>query len=287
MIYNHPITEIIPQRFSCRSYVETPIPAAKRERLQEAMAELQSGPLGSTVRFQLLASTLEESDALRGLGTYGLLKGVRGFLAGAVQAGPKSLEDYGYCLEELILLATDLELGTCWLGGLFTRSGFARRLALTRHEQLPAVSTIGVMADLEKERNTAFRARIGSHGRLPWERIFFQGRLGVPLAREQAGAYATVLDMVRVAPSASNKQPWRLVWDGNAYHFYVQRTPGYGGLAGKLVGIADLQRVDLGIAMCHFALTARELGLAGQWVVREPALDMPKRTEYIVSWVAG
>ena len=29
---------------------------------------------------------------------------------------------------------------------------------------------------------------------------------------------------------------------------------------------ADLQRVDIGVAMCHFELTAREQGLAGEWV---------------------
>ena len=34
--------------------------------------------------------------------------------------------------------------------------------------------------------------------------------------------------------------------------------------------MADLQRVDMGIAMCHFELAARERGLAGRWVVEQP-----------------
>jgi hypothetical protein len=53
-----------------------------------------------------------------------------------------------------------------------------------------------------------------------------------------------------------------------------------------LLQFADLQRVDLGIAMCHFELTARELGLAGRWVVQDPNIAKPDdQTEYIVSWI--
>ncbi len=93
--------------------------------------------------------------------------------------------------------------------------------------------------------------------------------------------------MLRLAPSASNRQPWRVIQDGACYHFYLQRTPGYGRgtLTFTLLGLADLQRVDIGIAMCHFELAARELGLEGQWVVDEPDLPKPGETiEYVVTW---
>ena len=54
-----------------------------------------------------------------------------------------------------------------------------------------------------------------------------------------------------------------------------------------MLRIADLQRVDMGIAMCHFELVARERGLAGSWVVRDPGIPLPgKDTEYTVTWVA-
>ena len=50
--------------------------------------------------------------------------------------------------------------------------------------------------------------------------------------------------------------------------------------------VRGLQRVDLGIAMCHFELTARELGFAGRWAVQDPDIAKPDdRTEYIVSWI--
>ncbi len=289
---NKPITEIIRQRFSCRTYLRreyslSPIAEDKRQRLQEAMASLRAGPLGTPLRFALVAATEQDTSSLRGLGTYGFIKGATGFIVGAMQSAGKDLEDYGYGMEQIVLLATDLELGTCWLGGFFTRSSFANKIMATRDERVPAVTAVGEIANPEQARDTLLRRRIGADRRLPWEKLFFQGAFGVPLTPDGAGAYATPLDMVRLGPSASNRQPWRIVQQGNAWHFYLQRTQGYpGGLATRLLRIADLQRVDMGIAMCHFELTARALGLSGSWVVQEPAIARPDAlTEYTVSWV--
>jgi len=75
----------------------------------------------------------------------------------------------------------------------------------------------------------------------------------------------------------------------SAAKYVRKRTPRYpaAGL-GKLIGVADIQRIDLGIAMCHFELTAAELGLAGQWQICDPGLEMPDDlTEYTASWAGG
>jgi hypothetical protein len=43
----------------------------------------------------------------------------------------------------------------------------------------------------------------------------------------------------------------------------------------------------MGIAMCHFELTARDQGLDGKWVIQEPGIAKPDElTEYTVSWVS-
>jgi hypothetical protein len=53
-----------------------------------------------------------------------------------------------------------------------------------------------------------------------------------------------------------------------------------------MLDVADIQRLDMGIAMCHFELTARELGLPGKWACAEPSIKKPDGlTEYTVSWV--
>jgi hypothetical protein len=109
-----------------------------------------------------------------------------------------------------------------------------------------------------------------------------------PLARSEARLYELPLEMVRQAPSASNKQPWRVLKAGNTFHFYLQRTLGYreGFLVRKFT-VCDMQRLDMGIAMCHFELTCRERGLSGNWLQQDSAIPAPtEQTEYLVSWVS-
>jgi hypothetical protein len=286
--FNKPITEIIPQRFSCRAYLETPIDMGTRQSLLDLMDTRQSEPFGSRPRFSLVAATDQDRRALRGLGTYGFIRGASGFILGALEPAEKDLEDYGYSMERIILFATDLGLGTCWLGGTFTQSSFARKISLAGDEVMPAVASIGYIADPEKARDGFIRQYAGAHHRRAWKELFFDRQFGVPLAPEDAGQYAIPLEMVRLAPSASNKQPWRIVKDRSAWHFYMQRTPGYRqGFFQVLLNLVDLQRIDMGIAMCHFELTAREAGLHGEWVVDEPEIEKPDGlTEYTVSWIS-
>lgn len=252
------------------------------------MASLRTGPLGTAARFKLIAAIGHDNDSLNGLGTYGFIKGASGFIVGAVKPAEKDLEDYGYFMEYIILVATDLGLGTCWLGGSFTRSSFTQKISATDEEQVPAVTSIGYIDNPEEARNGLIRCQVSADRRMPWKELFFHQEFGFPLAHQEAGVYATPLEMVRLGPSASNKQPWRIIKDGYLWHFYLQRTKNYPpSLASRLLKIADLQRVDMGIAMCHFELTAKELGLIGKWTIQEPAIKKPDElTEYTVSWIS-
>jgi nitroreductase len=196
-------------------------------------------------------------------------------------------EDYGYLLEKIILYATDLGLGTCWLGGTFTKSSFAGKINARPNELVPAVSPVGYIAEKPRRIETWLKSRRGTKRRRSWEEIFFDSEFGNPLPKEDLDGYATVLEMVRLGPSASNRQPWRILKKDNMWHFYLQRTPGYrDNRLTRWTTVADLQRIDMGIAMCHFELTALESGLSGCWSVGEP--DMNKldiHTEYTVTWV--
>jgi hypothetical protein len=284
---NKPIAKIIKQRFSCRTYLDKPIEENQQRSLTGFLESNHTGPLGTHARFALVAATEYDRKSLKGLGTYGFIKNATGFIVGAVERGSKNLEDYGYLLERAVLFATDIGLGTCWLGGSFTKSSFAKKISVTSTEIIPAVTAVGYIASNDNIRGQ-IRMRAGAEHRLPKEQLFFDRIFGSALDEEEIGVYADVLEMVRWAPSASNKQPWRIIRSGDTWHFYLQRTKGYGkgSLIFNLLRLADLQRVDMGIAMCHFELAVHEFNLHGRWMIAEPEIKKPESTEYIVSWVA-
>ena len=254
--------------------------------LEAFICALPAGPFGSRPRFQMLAASAQDPDALHGLGTYGFIRGATAFLVGASKPVGRYLEDLGYLMEETILAATSLGLGTCWLGGSFKRSSFGRRISIQPTEEIPAVTAMGLMLNEEEARNGLIRQQVGAHQRRSWERMFWEDDFAHPLTRTRAEDYALPLEMVRLGPSASNKQPWQVVRKGSDWHFYLRRTQGYHqGAVNQALKIADLQRIDIGIAMCHFELTARELGLAGEWIEAQPEMEIPfPLVKYVVTW---
>ena len=274
------LTDAIRSRFSCRTY-DGRVPDEKtKERLRTFFRGNASGPFGNALRFELIDLTETEREELKSLGTYGVVRGASLFIAGAVRKGPRAMEDYGYGMERNVLFATSLGLGTCWLGGTLNRAGFSRKISLAEGELMPAVSPVGYPAGKRSLTDRAFRFVAKSDRRKPWEELFFDGRPGNPLTRENAGVLAEALEAVRLGPSASNRQPWRVVHEGPACHFFLQRTPGYDRMTGEV----KLQDVDMGIALCHFEAAARERGIPGNWAGARPAFEAGT-WEYALSWV--
>jgi len=285
MLFHRPISEILAERKSIRTYEARSMAESDRKSIESFIASIGAGPFGTSPRFGIVAAVENDNQALRGLGTYGFIRGARGFVVGAVREAPKDLEDYGYLLEKIVLFATDLGLGTCWLGATFTKSGFASKIGLRPDESIPAILAIGY----KKARPDLIDAFLGKTERpllrKGWELLFFEERFFRPLSKDAAGPYTDAVEAVRVAPSGMNLQPWRIVKekDSFTFHFFVERTAAY--KKPNIFGIADIQRIDLGIALCHFDLTAQELGLKGSWIIdpRQGA-NLPPLTEYIATW---
>lgn len=280
-------TELIRARYSCRTYQPRLLSENLRQELDNYAANLKVGPFGNPARFSLVAATQDNLRLLKNLGTYGFIQNASGFFVGTIRSGERNLEDFGYLMELLILYATSLDLGTCWLGGTFTKSSFAEAVQATDEETVPAVASVGYPAHQPRRIERFIRRSAGADRRLAWNRLFYRDEFDLPLTREAAGDFAVPLEMVRLAPSASNKQPWRIIHDNGDWHFYLQRTPGYReSFLVKHFTICDMQRLDMGIAMCHFEISAQELGLQGHWEHRHPGLQVPDAlTEYLVSWV--
>jgi hypothetical protein len=88
------------------------------------------------------------------------------------------------------------------------------------------------------------------------------------------------------APSKKKSLYYLSEQEHHIFHFYLQRTKNYNRNI-RLLKLADLQRIDMGIAMCHFELSMQSINFSGQWKDVDPKLPvLPESTEYIISWVS-
>lgn len=278
-----PLAELARLRYSCRSFDGRGLEPESLSRLEGIAAGVEL-PFGSRLRVGLIDNEKVRAANLFSAGSYGMIRGARFYLAALVRRQePRRWEDAGFALEAAVLLATDLGLGSCWIGGVFDRKRFGRVLAIRQDEQLPAVVAVGWPAARRTLRDRLVRWSAKGNSRKAAAELFFAGRWDAPLSGEAAGPWAQALECVRLAPSASNKQPWRIARSAAAFHFFLARDRAYSAL----MPIADLQRIDLGIAMCHFQFAALELGLAGKWSVSDPRVPAtPANYEYIASFLA-
>jgi hypothetical protein len=146
---------------------------------------------------------------------------------------------------------------------------------------VPAVTPVGYAAEKRRLADNLMRQAIGADNRKPVEGVYFESDFDNPAKPQEV--LKEIMNCVRIAPSASNKQPWRIVStirDSKSgirdYNFYLERDKNYIYPAG--------QNIDMGIAMCHFEYACAELGVKGNWMIKKPEVDDGGR-EYVVSWI--
>lgn len=275
------ILKLIQKRTSVRTYSKKPVEPDKLNDMADFLKLNTDNPFGADVRFSILQST----DTSEKLGTYGFIRGAHTFFAGCVRNGGRDLEGFGYAFEKAVLYATSLGLGTCWLGGTFKRGAFQKAINPEENETLPAASPLGYARDRKSMIEQVVAASAGARKRKDFCSLFFDGDFSTPLKLEDS-ALKTCLEMVRIAPSASNKQPWRAVKIDNRIDFYLAETKNYVG--NTRFGFC-MQRIDLGIAVCHLQLAAQELGLRGTIVFEDPNILTAEQKKdglsYSFSWV--
>jgi nitroreductase len=271
-----PVEKTIKTRSSIRTYEEKPLDIKVKQQIKDYIAAL-SNPFSVEVKLQLL----ETASSNEKLGTYGVIKGARDYIGATVSEVDLNLEAVGYSFEKLILYLANLGIGTCWLGGTFNRNQFSNALEVKANELFPAISPIGYPLEKKRLADTLIRKIAKSDQRKNWNELFFLNDFSVPLTQEEAKEFAFPLEMVRLGPSASNKQPWRIVKAKNGFHFYEAKAPGY---SDKLS--LDIQRVDIGIAACHFHVAALEKDLPGKFEkLSDPGIIPPADNHYIFSYV--
>ncbi|MBR1456242.1 MAG: nitroreductase family protein [Oscillospiraceae bacterium] len=261
--------EWIRARRSVRSFDGRALPQEEIDGLL-AFARGVETPYGQRVEWRVL-------DAKAAGLTSPVITGTDAYIAGKLRRAPHAEEAFGYAFERVVLYAQSRGLGTTWIAGTMDRAAFERAMELEPGEVMPCVSPLGYPAAKMSVRESMMRKGVKADSRLPFASLFFEGGFDRPLG--EGHALAPALELVRRAPSAVNRQPWRVVVTEGAAHFYEKRSKGYVSADGW-----DLQKVDLGIALCHFALGLEEQGRAARLRIDDPGLETPADVFYIASF---
>ena len=262
------IIEIIQNRRSVRTYTGEPISSALIAKIEKYISQLQT-PFGNKARIELI-HTHSSKNAVK-VGTYGLIKGACDFLTLIYEDAPFAESAAASIFEQAILYCTDLGLGTCWLAG-FSRSDVIKQIEPLQNEKIRIISPVGYISDKKSfVEKHIIRGDKNHANRKPFGTLFYEKSFNNPLTEENAGIYAKPLEMVRLAPSANNKQEWRVLLENNVLHFYKKPYPLF-------------DSIDIGIALCHFDLTCKQLGINGKYEILN---DFPAGGPliYVISWI--
>lgn len=268
------LMKIVATRKSVRTYSGEPLSAADREQIEAFIKDVPN-PFGIPVTFSLLDPAAHRLSSP-------VLSGEKLYIAARVKKGPLADVAFGYSFEHLVLFAWSLGVGTVWIGGTMKRPVFEAALGLAPDEMMPCMSPLGYPAARRSVKEVMMRRGVHADDRKPGTELFFNGDLQTPLTVPADPAAAAALEMVRLAPSAVNKQPWRVILKDGAWHFYEKKD----GNRYESDAVGDLQKVDLGIALCHFVLGLEDGGKTPAVKVEDPGISTPADTVYIASVLA-
>ena len=260
------LLDIIKKRRSVRTFDGRVLEEVDRHKIEKFIEDVPN-PYGIPVRFVLLDA--EE----KGLSSP-VISGAPLYVAAVVGKVPHGEEAFGCSFEKFVLFAESLGLGTTWIGGTMNRSQFEKAAGLGKDERMCCISPLGYPAAKMSLRETLMRKGVKADARFDRDKLFFEGSFGAALKTEDS-VISAALEAVRLAPSAVNKQPWRIVKTDSRYHFFLKHDKGY---VSNEVG--DMQKIDMGIALCHFMSIA-----GGGLVIQDPGIELPENTEYIATVV--
>lgn len=242
---------IIAARKSVRSF-DTAHPLSENdvEALRKAITDAKS-PFGGKIAVELKEFAL--SGPFRP-STYGTISGVQWYFLMGTDGAEESQLTLGFRMEQVVLKATSMGLGTCWIAATFKGTSFSEGASFPADIPLQVIMPVGYPAEKKSLKEKIMRATLGSAKRKPMDDLF--------IVSEDSKFYHP-LEMMRLAPSATNSQPWRAEVDGDTVYFYYEKK-------------SEASILDLGIGLSHFYLAAEAAGINGEFSLSKEAPAHPK-----------
>lgn len=234
--------EAIQKRVSCRAYQDRRIDGATLKQMEEKVQELNRA---SGLHFQFYTTRNAGEPALK-LSPAMFSGNVYHYAALVGGEDPLSAEKVGYYGQKLVLYATRLGLGTCWVAGTYDANSI--QVELAQGEKVWDVVPMGYPLEKTPMKQKMIRSGIRARDRKLEQFV------------ESETAFAALpewlqkaVEAVRLGPSAVNQQPVNIVCRDGTVRAKLWKS-GHG-----------LEFNDLGIAKCQFEAGAAAHGVRGAW----------------------
>ncbi|MFC1900465.1 nitroreductase family protein [Chloroflexota bacterium] len=238
----------IKTRRSRRQYDGQAISPEVWAQLCKVCAEFQPFPGARAV-------PIEDSpvDLYKGIvGSYGKIVSAPSFIAfiGDMDS-PNVQEEIGYTGEGIILEAESLKLNTCWMGAFYRRDVAASFVEMKSSERIVAISAVGYAVGIKSFGERLITGFGWTHRRKSLSSIadgLHESEWSKPVK--------DALEAAKIAPSATNRQPWIFTVTPDSITVSVNRP-------GMEFNVA--KRLDCGIAMLHLEVSLLKHGISGKW----------------------
>lgn len=258
------IIEAMKERRSVRTFDSKGINPQLVAELEKAIAE-SSSPFGGNLSIKLRKFDLKDGYKP---GTYGMIKGAEDFFLLGIGTDEASAISAGYRFEQVVLRAWQLGLGTCWIAATFKGSDFDKGVTWSDGEELKVICPVG-KAEKPSIKEKITRFTLGSKNRRPFNELFFYKDFKTSVPADNK--FREALEMLRIAPSSTNSQPWRALVDGETVHFYYKPK-------------SPASVLDTGIGICHFHETEKFYDHEGEFSKISGAPVPPDDWKYLVSY---
>lgn len=242
--------DAILDRRSVRRYEARSLPAETLVQIKQEIAAIN--PLDPENKISiLLRDSRKGEDLATVVGGYGKILSPPHYLVPTMTGNRFALTDLGYCTQRLVLRLTALGIGTCYVGTVGQEEKVRRQFELSVNSRVGALVAFGFPAGgVGHVVNQVIRKSVGATNKLPAEKIFFNNSFDQPAS--PTAALAPLIEAARLAPSAMNLQPWRLLWKGDTLFLFVaSRYP---------KSKADYRLYDGGICLANLSVALEALG---------------------------
>ncbi len=261
------IIDAMNERRSVRTFDGNGLSPERIAELEVVIAESNS-PFGGNISIKLKKFNVKEGYKPS---TYGMIKGAEDFFLLGIGNDEASALSAGYRFEQVVLKAWQLGLGTCWIAATFKGSDFDKGITWDDGEELKVICPVGV-AQKPSITEKLTRLTLGSKNRKPFDDLFFYNDFKTPVPENNQ--FREALEMLRLAPSDTNTQPWRALVDGNTVHFYYKPK-------------SPAAVLDLGIGICHFHETEKFNGRDGDFSKINNVPIPPENWKYLISYTSN